>query len=380
VESVSSLEQIFSGNYVKIIPRVDLDSIIAASLLLHSLAERGVEVVVNFDLKNALEGGKEEILLLNLSPPKNAKLHVAPRQQNSTLTGSIVYEIDRKFGVSVWGKMLAISIGVYDGYDIGKEGFRGVEKSILNELLTKGVIEQEPGFRFWGYKRVSIAKALTRTINPPLPGLTGREDSAGRILSELKIPASARASETSIEQDQNVLRKFIQLLDSTIIGNKAFKEKLQRRLVGYVYTTTVNGVLLDLLELSASLSIYMSLLKDSPIHLLQLSMSQNLLYDFLNIYEETVDSIAMSLSSVFEAPNKIIELPDPLARPELVIEAVRFILPSEVKKPLIVRKNGYLMTSVNELLRAGYPVEEVYAHCDPLQLCGVKEDGSLAKA
>jgi len=65
---VSSLEQIFSRNYVKIIPRVDLDSIIAASLLLHNLAERGVEVVVNFDLKNVLEGGDGRGLTIEFTP------------------------------------------------------------------------------------------------------------------------------------------------------------------------------------------------------------------------------------------------------------------------------------------------------------------------
>ncbi len=376
---MSSIEQVFSKSFIRVVPRIDIDSILAASIMLHNLPERGVDVAISFDTTSVLEA-KEEVALLGLPQPKGAKAIVLGKQPNSTLTGSIVYEMERKFGVHAWDKVLSVAAGVYEGVDVGREGPKGVEKSILNELLTKGLIEQELGFRLWGYKRVSILKALTRTIIPPLPGLTGREDVVMKILAELKLQPTVRASETGVEQDPNLLRKFILLLESNIVGDKALKEKIERRLVGYVYTTTINGTLVDLVELLGAFMVYLSLAKGAPYQLLEVTLHQRLAYDFLNVYEDAIDTVARAISTPLTSPSRVVEMLEPMTRPELLVEALRFIYPIESRKPIIVRRDGELMTTVGELLRAGYTVEEVYDSCGPDQLCRVREDGSLVKA
>ncbi|WP_440060188.1 hypothetical protein ACSU1N_03330 [Thermogladius sp. 4427co] len=372
--------QIASKGFVRIVPRLDIDSIFAASILFHNLAKRNVGVVLNLDLSVLLENRREDIVILNLPPPKGMKPFVISPQPNSSLTASVSYEIEREYGIPLWDKILSIAVGVFTGYDIGREGFKGVEKSFLNELLTKGVIEQDLGFRFWGYKRVSIVKAITRTLIPPIPGVTGRENVVRKILEELKIRPDTKASETGIEQDMEKLKKFMTLLESNTIGDKSLKDRIQRRLAGFVYATTIDGVLIDLYELIGAILVYIGLYNDSFTHILMLPLYQKLVYDILNLYEDIIDEIVVKISRIIEEPGRIIEIPKPLSRPEPLIEALRLIQPGDVRKPFIFLRDGDFITTASELLRAGYPVEEVYSHCDPYQLCRVKEDGSIVKS
>lgn len=383
------IEGVRKYGFVRIVPSTDLDSLIASGVLLRTLLDNGIKAVLNLDPKVAVDNRDEPLLLLNLPQPagRRESLSVFFDGSNS-LTATTIYGLSKTFKVSRWAKTLALLTGVYRWLDVGKEGFKGLEKQLVEELVASNLIVREAGFRLPGWRKLSLAKSIYRSLVPYIPGFTGRFDSATGLIravfGEVDVD-KFHGSQIFDKRDASAVNDFLRRLDQSLnqISEEA-RKRIMFRLVGFVYYIDLDGVTLDCIEAINALSLVLSLDERNPIYVVMTSFGKEFLSEALYVYEETIDKtvsvIADAIDSYIVGKNNLITLTDSLKRPELIIDILDYLGKIPSGKTPYISINGEKVTTSYTLLKQGYGAELVFSLCDENQICRVHESGGLSKA
>jgi single-stranded-DNA-specific exonuclease len=366
-----------------VVPDTSLDSLISAGTLLKNLSEHGWDVRVNLDPKVLIDYKDDPAILLNLKPINEQK-HLAITTTSTSSVAAILISILEKNtgGVGKWDKILAILSGLYRGfYDFKGGGFRGVENTILNELTSQKVISEVVGLRAWGSKRRSLVVALTRTLVPFIPGITGKPENASKIVSEVyKVadPLSIRQKEIISEED---VKKVSELARKISEVSQVYTKKdlqLQLKLVGDFYVQIQEyGVTLELEahEALGGLIAYESSCRDCLRDIVLLPLSVDILPQILALSNSILDYLAVALSTQIEeflsANRKVFECDENLQRPDIIVDILLYhdLIPENEAVRLLC--NNEEVTVLRELLRIGVKPEEAYVKCTENQLCRV---------
>ncbi|WP_448578535.1 hypothetical protein [Thermosphaera sp.] len=360
----------------RIIPSSDIDSLLASAILLKNLSQHGYDVKVCFDLKMIVDEPGEPALLLNLKPVNPSSQVALEPARNSSLTGTVVSVLDEYFGVDKWDKILAVTAGVYKGLDTEREGFKGVEKNILNNLLENGEISSELGFRLWGHRRIGLSKSLTRTLTPFIPGYTGARDRVEELLKKIsrgRLVEKLQAADFFTESGKPMLVDLVNTLQSTVKAPQEYVKNAILRLIGFEYLTTIDTRRIELLELAGALTVYASLKAENPFKILGVTL-QSVATQILAVYEEVIDELAAILASSipdYLFQGKPVDVEDYLERADIVADVAGWYLP-QVKTPASIIRDDHVYTVARELLRVGRNPREVYESCDDKQLCVVQ--------
>jgi len=372
---------------VRIIPKIDIDSLIAAGLLWKNLEEHNISATINFDLKLVVEETDIPTVLINLPKPEgaeeNKQLFNLIYNGKESVSAYVAYFLDKLFITSSWEKLLALIPGIYYGLD-SEEGFSGLEKQLLKEI--KENLSIKFGFKFWGRDRVGLQKAIYRTLIPFLPGYTGDAENVNNLLETVLGKTSGLTKYVSIEDDEKLAARFLEKLVKGMKTDFNTAKRIARKLLGNIYVATLNNKVVELNEFIGSSLVFMSVKKDNPYYIPLLSIDKELLFQILTIYEEVIDSlcldISLAINTYIESKKEqaIIEIEEGLTRPEIIIEIIKSIDENTRKIPLIVSINGEYLTTVDELLRIGNEPSIVYSNCDAVQLCRVDEHGNFIRS
>ncbi len=363
----------------RIIPSSDIDSLLASAILLKNLSQHGYDVKVSFDLKRIIDEPGEPALLLNLKPVKPSSQVVLEPARDSGLTGTVVSVLDEYFGVDKWDKILAVTAGVYKGLDTGGEGFKGVEKNILNSLLEGGEISSELSFRLWGHRRVGLSKAFTRTLNPFIPGYTGVRDRVEELLKNIsrgRPVEKLQAADFFTDSGKPMLTDLVRTLQNTVKAPPDYVKNSILKLIGFEYSTSIDTRRIELLELAGALMVYASLKAENPARILGVTLP-SVATQILAVYEEVIDELAAVLASsitgyLFEG--RPVDVEDFLERADIVADVAGWYLP-QVKTPASIIRGDHVYTVARELLRVGWDPRKVYESCDDKQLCVIQGGG-----
>jgi single-stranded-DNA-specific exonuclease len=370
--------------FLRIIPSTRLDSLLAAGILWSNLNEHGIEAVLSINTRNIIEGEKP-LLLIDLPPISGSSdeeiLYIGFNGKES-ISAHIAYFLDKIYGVSTNDHILSLIGGIYRRLD-SVEGFKGLESEIMAKLREKGILDVEPGFRFWGRLRLNLAKSIYRTLIPYIPGYTGDPENIDKLLEKIFGKIKNAVKVVDLEQNKELAARFIENLINTMSIDRERAKHIIRRLLGNIYVARIREKSLELNEVMGYLDLYLSLGRNNPLRIAMSSIDPNILLQIIGVSEDLIDELIIDLSitinTYIENGKNILEVEDSIRRPEIIIDAIEGIgLLSD--KPLILIINGESITAIHELLRVGYDPKKLYEYCDDKQLCRVKEDGSISKA
>ncbi|MEM4481565.1 MAG: phosphoesterase [Desulfurococcaceae archaeon] len=359
-----------------IVPDTSLDSLIAAGILFKKLSEHGFDVSISLNAKLLLDYRDDPAIVINI-PPVNKQKHVyLGTSDKSSVSAQVTYLLDELMGMDVWDKELSIIAGLYRGlYDVKSGVFTGIEDVFLKELISNKAIYEVTGLRLWGAKRRGIVSALTRTLLPYIPGVSGNADVSVKLVSEVYKgvdPYTIRQKELTGDRDKDSLFTLIKIIvDSTKDPQLAFK------LIGDFYVS-IPGLSeaadLEAHEVMGSLVVYESICENCPLDLALLPIERSILPQVICIYDEVADQVALHVSSQLDSVTKggSIESNDIFKRPDLIVDILQYmnaLPPGRVIK--LSADQGYI-TSLRELIRAGVKPEEAYTACGDNQLCPVE--------
>lgn len=368
-----------TGECIVIFPAVDVDSLIASGMLLYYSSLANTDASITLDLKNISEIEKStQKILVGFNNISNEEIEqynllVLEPPANSSLSASIARIISSSTEGSTWLYKLGILAGQYRGLDLGKNGFKGLEKSFVDELAERGEIEPDFGFRLWGWSRRRLLEMLTRTFYPLIPGITGNIDNARALLKSVPSiidPETATSHDIFSETDPEKAKVFVQKLYDVIRAPEEIKKTILYKLIGMVYFINIDNTRIDSPELLGTLITYMSLEPYNPLDILHLVLDHKQLFHLLAIYNDYVDVVAAELSMIINQKEytKPIET-DYISRPETISDVLSYIgmTPSQ---PITIHNLEYgEYTCARELLRTGSSLMDVVDKCDEYQLC-----------
>jgi len=376
--------------FIRIIPATNIDSLITAGILFKNLKDHGIEAVVNLDTKYVIDYSDEPILLIDL--PKHVErknLYEIRFNREASNSGYATYYLDKTLGVSRWDKVLSIISGIYRGLDSGREGFKTLERDFLDELVRTNYISIDLGFKLWGRKRHSLLRSIYRTLIPFIPGYSGDPVKTADMLKTLfniSDPDKVRSEDVFSEKDPDKVKVFLQHLDNTMeLLDTDTRRRVLFKLIGYLYTLSMDKYTYDLHEVMGALTIFNSLEVSNPNYVVLTSLEQTLLSQIMVIYDDIIDEASIVLSSlvkqVIGGGSNVIEVEDIPRRPEVLLDMLSSLEIMPREKPLIIRVNGSYYTCVYEYLRINMDsIEKTYRSCDESQLCRVDENGALIQA
>ncbi len=383
------IKDINEYGFVRIIPSINIDALLASGVLFKNLKEHGVEAIINLDTRYILEDIKEPLLLIDLpNIGENRYIHYIRYNNENSLTAYVTNYFDKTYGVDKWDKILSIIAGVYRGLDLGKEGFQGLEREFLDEFTKSHYIGLDLGFKFWGWRKYNVLKAMYRTLYPFIPGYSGDPHRVANMLKNvLKIeePERVRGEQVFTEQDPDRAKKFLEYLDNTMeYLNPDIRKKLLLKLIGYIYTFNIGRYVFELHETLGALMIFSSIKEYYPRYIPLISINEEIVNQVMTIYNDLIDEISVVLSTSIKqyiaSEQNIIETENLIRRPELLVDILNDIEALPKDKPLIISIEGEKHTCVRELLRLNYSLEKIYNYCNDTQLCRVDENDVLSKA
>lgn len=382
------IEGVKKYGFVRIVPSTDLDSLLASGVLLKTLIDNGINAVLNLDPKVAIDNKDEPTLLINLPQPiERRNVLSLVFDGSSSLTAVVTYTLSKAFKISRWVKTLSLVTGVYRWLDVGKEGFKGLEKQLLEELTASNYVVKEAGFRLPGWRKVSLAKSIYRSLIPYIPGFTGRWDSIVNLIRSVFREVDIEkfhGSQVFDKRDASAINDFLRKLDQFLSQiNDEIRKRVMYRLVGFVYYIDLDGVTLDFIETINALNLVLSVDEKNPVYVVMVGFGKEFLSEAIYVYEELIEKLVPIIASVIDnyviGKSSLIAFENVVKRPELVIDIIDYLgkIPSD--KLLCISIGGEQLTTVSILLKHGYNVERVFSLCDENQICRVG-NGGLSKA
>jgi len=361
-----------------IIPETSLDSLLCAGILFKKLVEHGFNVKLSIDSKILIDYPEDPALTIGLpTVNKDKQLAILPGgDENSSITGLIVMKLDKLVGVDKWDKLAAIIAGLYRGfYDFKSGGFKGVENTFLKDLINEKTLTEVAGLRLWGSRRLNLATALSRTLMPFIPGITGNIDKSLKIVSEVfktTDPLSIKQKELKMNEAKDSILLFLKTLTETTKD-----PQLAFKLLGDFYINLPEQSVLGEIEaneLMGSLVVLESICRECPTYIPISIIEKTILLQSIAVYDEVIDDLSRQLSSQVDKARKgePIEGGKLIKRPDIVVDVLHYI--NALPRDRVVKVTGDqgTFTVLRELIRVGVKPEEAYSQCEDDQLCPVK--------
>ncbi len=104
---------------------------------------------------------------------------------------------------------------------------KGINKQILDIALERKIIKILPGITCYGARQQSIQKAITTSIKPYIPGVTGNENKALELLTRLNIPLA--------EQDKPRTMNDLSVEEQRKLSDEVLKRFTSQQVIGDNY-------------------------------------------------------------------------------------------------------------------------------------------------
>jgi len=193
----------------------------------------------------------------------------------------------------------------------GNRCLQGLNKTIVEEAKMEGLLETTTDLMFYGRETRPIHKAISTTMNPFIPGLSGEEDKCLGFIVNLGIPLKEgdrwrSLADLSSEEKEKI---FSQL--TIYLSSKGFSEESIFQLVGCVYTFLREDKwtpLRDGREYASLLNACTKMGKTGIGVSLCFGSRGETLEEAQNLLNEYRKIIGRYISLLLETPNRIVEL------------------------------------------------------------------------
>ncbi|MDD5331317.1 MAG: DHH family phosphoesterase [Candidatus Nanoarchaeia archaeon] len=124
---------------------------------------------------------------------------------------------------------LALTGAIGDGQE-RKEGFVGINLLILNEAVDNGYLELNEEFYLFGSKNRPIYKSLEYCFDPYIPGVTGNEEGAIKLLEEIGIEIkNEQGFRKTSDLNEDELKKIVTSIILKRMGSEKNPEDVLRK-------------------------------------------------------------------------------------------------------------------------------------------------------
>ncbi|NOZ89278.1 MAG: hypothetical protein GXO15_05070 [Crenarchaeota archaeon] len=302
--------------YIAVYAFPSLDASIASSLAASIFERFNVEHVVYFtpvpprELEEpSLLVGYPAVVVEQLKPRRPAALvgvgerpqgilQVPVTSSTDTSVAGLMAGVLSELTVVGYLAVYAIASAIWRGLDRGKKGeIEGLEASLIEVLTLENIVEAFFTLRLARWKELPTEEALSSTVLPLLPGLSGNPDAARRFLEgdpRLK-PLLGKTSDEAPDEAVVVLgEKLYDLLKQ--------RSRVPRRpteVIGFNYYSR-RAPLPDLREAAAVLACYASDAGLGRVYSL-LHAEQHVASDAYTHYMRSFDGLAASVVQLLEA-------------------------------------------------------------------------------
>ncbi len=362
--------------FIRVIPLLGIDSIIASSIALKLFGDNGYDTALSL---KPYEEVNEPTLFIDLKPVKcNAPclsiIYISGEQgvvdegdkkiiyTDSSVSATLVKTMENYWIVESIEKVLALVGGIERGRDQSREGFIGLEKEIVNELINSKNLIVDAGLRLWGWKRRTLIDMLSITYSPYIPSITGYRDKAYDLISKLGFKEPEKVTAGDLISDPKYIKDLVQELLS-ILKSVSKRARNPIEVLGRVYFTTLLGHEIDLMDLYGLYLTMLSLGGDALINLFYLPQDIILLEQLLYLYEKYIGDVVKEITENIQTYIINNGLPyinaGIVKRPEVYLKILSELglLPQHPVK--LMSKDGYLYTSYSEILRTNIEYERL---------------------
>lgn len=189
--------------YMEVYAYPSVDSVLAAAILASTFARNNVGFTLYF---TAAPPAASDAPMLLLGYPSSLASELSPRKPSALIgfgevpQGLLSVAVTSHTSSSIAGLLVgvlseitvvgppavySVVAGYWRGLDVGKKGeFTGIENGIIETLKLENRVEEHFSLRLFRWLFEPTEEALHLTLEPYLPGITGRPEEARRLLEE----------------------------------------------------------------------------------------------------------------------------------------------------------------------------------------------------
>lgn len=359
--------------FVRIIPLLTIDNIIASSILMKMFMENDVAVSISF--KPLVETDAPSLVIdipldslscgniclnivyddtLKSIEVKGNNLIITPH----SISATIVKIIEDLWILSGFEKIVCLIGGIDRGKDLSKEGFTCLEKEIAEELSRSNKIFYDiVGFRLWGWKRRKLYEILVYTFKPFIPGLSGRKEEVLDFIRKLGFNRPEEVHSSDLMANEDTLKNFATEL-LKLANEKSRRRRNPIEFISRIYYIPRGADFIDLMELYGAMLTAFSRSGDFLLNNLLIAHDQYLVDKLILFYEKNIGAISSEIADAIdniyvEKGNRIVIESVIVNRPEIyefILKEIGFI---DKNSYIVLEKNGRQFTSLYSLLKTG---------------------------
>lgn len=260
-------DRLRSARHVKIVSHIDADGLSSAAVATRALDRIGVSYDVEFlkslrpddvsRLKNenpdtlwftdlgagaaSLFGDVEPVISDHHVPTAGGKYHLnchfhgedGSRYLSGSTTTYLVARALARANRDLAGISVVGCVGDLQDSDAGR--LVGMNRAIVEDASSAGVLGASTDARYFGRETRSIVRMLQYADDPCVPGVSGRHTEACNFLANLGVPSHEDEEERRYAELSNEERRRVLSAIAKSLLQKGYGAKSVRRLVGEVY-------------------------------------------------------------------------------------------------------------------------------------------------
>ncbi len=367
-------KQVYDYKALRIILYPSLEGYMASAILLKTLSVSDIEVIVNPTLSKSGEYDEPAIVLGFKDRVDVIAPYVLQIVKNKRISENLGK--GRRIGIfssypAFVAKMLENNIVITDEVmifsivsSVARGSIKGIDYEYINKLLEKKVLEQyDAALKIYEWHRKPLCDALALTIEPYIPGISGRKDNCISMLSSegIKIIDEKGNYRKILDLNENELKRVVNLLYTTISAKSKIK-------LGPSEIVSKTYIILkeDFVGATDIRFLYQSLLYGSeiygPEYVTALLLNKLYMAYISSLYEENIPRYAQELAQIIksqplETEKTIVVNANFLVPPSLVSSILK-IYHNITGKPVVVCTESKCILSLENLLQENYRVKD----------------------
>ncbi len=368
-------KQVHNFKTIRVVFYPSLENYIASSILLKTLSLSDIEVIIHPTLRDD-EKSDEPVVVLGFN-------------NRTSITAPYILQIDKNKRISEnLGK--GRRIGIFSSYpafiarmlennivitdetlilsvlvSIGRGNVKGIDYDYISKLVEKKIVEQyDAALKIYEWHRKPLCDALSLTIEPFIPGISGRKDNCISALTGegIKIVDNKGNYRKILDLSEDELKRMVNLIYNAISSKSKIKIEISE-IVSKTYVVLKE----DFIGATDMRFLYQIMLYTSetegPEYIVASSLNKLYTAYINGLYEENVPKYAQEINRIIrsnpkETEKAVIVNVNNILPPSLVSSILR-VYHNISGKPVIVCTESKCIMSLENLLQRNYKIKNV---------------------
>ncbi len=368
-------KQIHSFKAVRVVFYPSLENYIASAILLKTLSLSDIDVIIQPSLKN--EGKIEEpVIILGfnnrtsiiapyiLQIEKNRRIHEnLGKGRRIGIFSSYPAFIARMLenNIVITDETLLLSILV----SVGSGNIKGIDYEYINKLLEKKIIEQyDAALKIYEWHKKPLCDAISLTIEPFIPGISGRKDNCISALTGegIKIIDNKGNHRKILDLSEDELKRMVNLIYNMISSKSKIKIEINE-IVSKTYVILKE----DFIGATDMRFLYQIILYTSetegPEYVIASSLNKLYMAYINGLYEDNVPRYAHEINRIIKSKpqetEKAVIVNTNIILPPSLVSSILRIYHNITSKPVIVCTETKCILSLENLMKKNRNIKDV---------------------